>query len=78
MSEPSDAGDEELDEEKFATDLIGQIEAKVTRKLRKAGIKGVTVKVNQADYSLDLSGAPEEVQKAREFLAEEQRRVREG
>jgi len=78
MSEPSDAGEEELDEEKFATDLIGQIEAKVTRKLRKAGIKGVAVKVNQADYSLDFSGAPEEVQRARAFLAEEQRRVREG
>ncbi len=78
MNEPGDAGNDELDEEKFATDLIGQIEEKVTKKLRKAGIKGVRVKVNQSDYTLDFSGPPEAIEQAQKFLEEERRLAREG
>ena len=78
MNEPGDAGNDELDEEKFATDLIGQIEEKVTKKLRKAGINGVRVKVNQSDYTLDFSGPPEAIEQAQKFLEEERRLAREG
>lgn len=69
---PEAEDDSDLSEEKFAADLIGQIEQKVTRKLRKAGIAGVSVKVNRTDYSLDFSGAEDAVERARKFLADEQ------
>lgn len=64
---------EDLSEEKFATDLLQQIEAKVTQKLKAAGIRGVSVKVNRADYSLSFSGDAEQVAAAEKFLEEERR-----
>jgi hypothetical protein len=70
--------DSDLNEEKFATDLIGQIEEKVTKKLRKAGIVGVKVTVNRSDYTLDFSGSEDSIQQAKTLLEEERRRAREG
>lgn len=64
---------EDLSEEKFATDLLQQIEVKVTQKLKAAGIRGVTVKVNRTDYSLSFNGDAKEVEAAEKFLEEERR-----
>lgn len=68
---------DELSEEKFATDLLQQIEDKVAKKLQKAGIHGVSVKVNRADYTLSFRGDEAAIDAAKKFLdAEKEAQLR--
>lgn len=74
----NDANDE-LSEEKFATDLLQQIEDKVAKKLQKADIRGVVVTVNRTDYTLSFRGDEAAVEAAKKFLeAEKEAQLRDS
>jgi len=70
---------DELSEEKFATDLLQQIEDKVAKKLQKAGIRDVIVTVNRTDYTLSFRGDETAVEAAKKFLeAEKEAQLRDS